>query len=283
MPNRARPNSHTQGNRRSPAPLLEPSRKLQSNIGGNGVPQDEKSKGWDTSYEWKIILVLSLTFGLVGLDRFILPVLFPSFMGELGLTYRGPRQPRGHPRGVLGHLRLRDGLPVRPGRAPQGADPGGGDLLADVGLLGHGRRAGQPAADPRGDGAGRRAGRLDRRRGGGRSLAPQAARHEQRHLPVHDLAVRQCHRPDHRHPAAAGDRLAHGVPAGRHPGPDHGGGDVLPGARARHRRPWPMVARGARPSFTDSVQAPQRAAGDAHPDVRDGRGVRAGGDGARAT
>ena len=42
---------------------------------------------WDTSYEWKIILVLSLTFGLVGLDRFILPVLFPSFMGELGLTY----------------------------------------------------------------------------------------------------------------------------------------------------------------------------------------------------
>ncbi|MEO6041082.1 MAG: MFS transporter, partial [Croceibacterium sp.] len=43
---------------------------------------------WDTGYEWKIILVLSLTFGLVGLDRFILPVLFPAFMGELGLTYQ---------------------------------------------------------------------------------------------------------------------------------------------------------------------------------------------------
>ena len=42
---------------------------------------------WDTSYEWKIILALSVTFGLVGLDRFILPVLFPVFMGELGLTY----------------------------------------------------------------------------------------------------------------------------------------------------------------------------------------------------
>jgi predicted MFS family arabinose efflux permease len=42
---------------------------------------------WDTGYEWKIILILSLTFGLVGLDRFILPVLFPAFMGELGLTY----------------------------------------------------------------------------------------------------------------------------------------------------------------------------------------------------
>jgi predicted MFS family arabinose efflux permease len=48
----------------------------------------QEAKGWDTGYEWKIILVLSLTFGLVGLDRFILPVLFPAFMGELGLTYQ---------------------------------------------------------------------------------------------------------------------------------------------------------------------------------------------------
>jgi len=47
----------------------------------------QETKGWDTSYEWKIILALSLTFGLVGLDRFILPVLFPVFMGEMGLTY----------------------------------------------------------------------------------------------------------------------------------------------------------------------------------------------------
>ena len=46
----------------------------------------QTAKGWDTGYEWKIILVLSLTFGLVGLDRFILPTLFPAFMGELGLT-----------------------------------------------------------------------------------------------------------------------------------------------------------------------------------------------------
>lgn len=51
------------------------------------MPQDAQSARWDTSYEWKIILILSLTFGLVGLDRFILPVLFPTFMGELGLTY----------------------------------------------------------------------------------------------------------------------------------------------------------------------------------------------------
>ncbi|HEY1125377.1 MAG TPA: MFS transporter [Sphingobium sp.] len=51
------------------------------------MQQDAPSARWDTSYEWKIILILSLTFGLVGLDRFILPVLFPTFMGELGLTY----------------------------------------------------------------------------------------------------------------------------------------------------------------------------------------------------
>jgi hypothetical protein len=51
-------------------------------------PASTAASGWDTSYEWKIILILSLTFGLVGLDRFILPVLFPAFMEELGLTYQ---------------------------------------------------------------------------------------------------------------------------------------------------------------------------------------------------
>ena len=51
------------------------------------MQQAVESRGWDTGYEWKIILVLSLTFGLVGLDRFILPVLFPVFMEELNLTY----------------------------------------------------------------------------------------------------------------------------------------------------------------------------------------------------
>ena len=50
----------------------------------------QPEKGWDTSYEWKIILLLSLTFGLVGLDRFILPIILQSpnsTMGrDLGLT-----------------------------------------------------------------------------------------------------------------------------------------------------------------------------------------------------
>ncbi len=44
----------------------------------------------DASYEWKIILLLSLTFGLVGLDRFILPIILQSpnstMAADLGLT-----------------------------------------------------------------------------------------------------------------------------------------------------------------------------------------------------
>ncbi len=47
-------------------------------------------KGHDTSYEWKIILLLSLTFGLVGLDRFVLPIILQSpnstMAADLGLT-----------------------------------------------------------------------------------------------------------------------------------------------------------------------------------------------------
>jgi len=52
------------------------------------VAQQEKS--WDTSYEWKIILLLSITFGLVGLDRFVLPIILQSpnstMAKDLGLT-----------------------------------------------------------------------------------------------------------------------------------------------------------------------------------------------------
>jgi predicted MFS family arabinose efflux permease len=54
------------------------------------IPSQASSAGggsWDTSYEVKIIFILSIAFGLVGLDRFILPVLFPSMMGDLHLTY----------------------------------------------------------------------------------------------------------------------------------------------------------------------------------------------------
>lgn len=44
-------------------------------------------RSWDTSYEWKIILLLTLAFGLVGLDRWVLPTLFAAQMGaDLHLT-----------------------------------------------------------------------------------------------------------------------------------------------------------------------------------------------------
>ncbi len=44
----------------------------------------QENKSWDTSYEWKIILLLSITFGLVGLDRFILPIILQSPNSTMG-------------------------------------------------------------------------------------------------------------------------------------------------------------------------------------------------------
>lgn len=41
----------------------------------------------ERAYEWRIVLLLSLTFGLVGLDRWILPPLFPAIMVDLHLDY----------------------------------------------------------------------------------------------------------------------------------------------------------------------------------------------------
>jgi MFS family permease len=50
----------------------------------------QQDKNWDTSYEWKIIALLSLTFGLVGLDRFVLPIILQSpnstMAADLGLA-----------------------------------------------------------------------------------------------------------------------------------------------------------------------------------------------------
>ncbi len=51
---------------------------------GSGMSALER----DSSYEWKAVLTVSLAFGLVGLDRFILPPLFPSMMKDLPLTYQ---------------------------------------------------------------------------------------------------------------------------------------------------------------------------------------------------
>lgn len=43
---------------------------------------------WDTTYEWKIVLLLTLGFGLVGLDRWIIAPLLPSIMRDLSLSYQ---------------------------------------------------------------------------------------------------------------------------------------------------------------------------------------------------
>jgi len=65
-------------------------------------------KKWDTSYEWKAVLLLGLGFGLVGLDRWIIAPLFPCMAAldtapgcgapGLGLSY----QAIGNLVGILG-------------------------------------------------------------------------------------------------------------------------------------------------------------------------------------
>lgn len=45
-------------------------------------------QNWDTSYEWKVVLLLTLAFGLVGLDRWIIAPLLPSIMKDLSLNYQ---------------------------------------------------------------------------------------------------------------------------------------------------------------------------------------------------
>jgi MFS family permease len=43
---------------------------------------------WDTSYEWKAVVLLSLGFGLVGIDRFMIMPLFPIMMREHHFDYQ---------------------------------------------------------------------------------------------------------------------------------------------------------------------------------------------------
>jgi MFS family permease len=52
----------------------------------------------DTSYEWKVVTLLGLGFGLVGLDRWIIAPMFPFIMKDLHLGY----QDLGNIIGILG-------------------------------------------------------------------------------------------------------------------------------------------------------------------------------------
>ena len=69
---------------------------IRANVARSGPHKARRKKGesvstaksWDPSYEWKAVLTLSLAFGLVGLDRFILPPLFPAMMKDLDLNYQ---------------------------------------------------------------------------------------------------------------------------------------------------------------------------------------------------
>jgi predicted MFS family arabinose efflux permease len=48
----------------------------------------DKNVAWDSRYEWQVVLLLTLGFGLVGLDRWIIAPLFPAMMKDLNLDYQ---------------------------------------------------------------------------------------------------------------------------------------------------------------------------------------------------
>src|SRR6202142_4216723 len=48
----------------------------------------EQGKHWDTAYEWKAVTLLTIGFGLVGLDRWIIAPLFPAIAPDLHLNYQ---------------------------------------------------------------------------------------------------------------------------------------------------------------------------------------------------
>ena len=56
-------------------------------INAHAVDVEPDRAVWDTAYECRAVLLLSLSFGLVGLDRWILGPLFPAIMADLKLSY----------------------------------------------------------------------------------------------------------------------------------------------------------------------------------------------------
>jgi MFS family permease len=67
------------------------------------MAQPQTSAKWDTSYEWKVVTLLALGFGLVGLDRWIIASLFPTMLPDLGLTDAAGQQ-------IIGSLGLAWGV-----------------------------------------------------------------------------------------------------------------------------------------------------------------------------
>jgi len=86
---------------------------------GFNAANTSTDRAWDTSYEWKAVTLLTLGFGLVGLDRWIIAPLFPSMMKDLQLNY----QDLGNIVGALGlawgvFAVVAGGLSDRVGRRP---------------------------------------------------------------------------------------------------------------------------------------------------------------------
>ncbi len=54
----------------------------------NSTKGDGNTQAHDTKHEWRVVLLLTLGFGLVGLDRWIIAPLFPEIMRDLHLNYQ---------------------------------------------------------------------------------------------------------------------------------------------------------------------------------------------------
>ena len=50
--------------------------------------QTHNPSAWDRAYEFKVVALMTIGFGLVGLDRFIINPLFPVIQKELNLNYQ---------------------------------------------------------------------------------------------------------------------------------------------------------------------------------------------------
>jgi MFS family permease len=50
--------------------------------------QSSSPSSWDRAYEFKVVALMTIGFGLVGLDRFIINPLFPVIQKELNLNYQ---------------------------------------------------------------------------------------------------------------------------------------------------------------------------------------------------
>lgn len=54
---------------------------------GESASTNDEPAAWDTGYEYRVVALMAVGFGLVGLDRYIIFPLFPVIAEDLGLTY----------------------------------------------------------------------------------------------------------------------------------------------------------------------------------------------------